>query len=793
MSYNAQREQMVSEIYGQATESLERLSRNIAPYMEAYEVYEYEKQIATELRTKNHYSLSAIIVEDYMMSEITGDEPYLTGRIRNPESMSKDYEYDPNNKKYNDIIEESFYIKEGVVASPDGIELGKITIFVTDKLLKKRIKERLVDAVFSIVFLILLLAFLLFFLLKVLFINPLINLTRMINNRDENGIPRSRLPASRLKEVSTLSDTVNDMLDVIEKARDSVKKEHSRLENVIQGTRAGIWHWDINSNKVFFDTRWVDISGFSLTELPAPSVVTWLERVHPDDRVLAEQKLQAHLSGQSEYYESEARVRHKQGNWVWVLVRETITEWDALQQPLEMHGTYQDITSLKEYEYQLKRIAHYDSLTGLPNRLLLSDNLREAMSRTHQGGARLAILFLDLDGFKEINDSFGHDAGDQLLIALARRMNSLLKANGSLARLGGDEFIVILSNISSRECVARVAAELLEAVSEPVEVYQHQLAVSSSIGIALYPQAEEIDADQLIRQADQAMYQAKLSGKNCYNFFDAAHDRSMRGFNEALARLEEAIKNDEFELYYQPKVNLRTRQVTGMEALIRWNHPDKGLLAPGLFLPTIEGHPLMVELGEWTIKAALRQIESWQMSGIALSVSINISAIQLQQPNFVPHLTEVMLAHPQVKPEQIEFEVLETSALENMDLVRQVMKECHNIGISFAIDDFGTGYSTLAYLKQLPANVLKIDQSFVRNIMDEPEDQAIIKAITGLAEAFQKQVIAEGLEELEYSHLLLDAGCEIAQGYGIARPMPAHLVAGWLAEWSEQKGCTDVL
>ena len=306
---------------------------------------------------------------------------------------------------------------------------------------------------------------------------------------------------------------------------------------------------------------------------------------------------------------------------------------------------------------------------------------------------------------------------------------------------------------------------------------------SASIGVSFYPQTNDIGADQLLRQADQAMYQAKLAGKNRYHVFDADHDSSLRVHHDALRRIDLALRRGEFVLHFQPKVNMRSGQIIGAEALIRWQHPEKGLLAPAAFLPVIEDHPLAIEVGEWVIDAALTQIEVWHAAGLDLVVSVNIGAHQLQQGDFVQCLQYILAKHPQVSPSSLNLEVLETSALEDMAKVSQVIEDCQNMGVKFALDDFGTGYSSLTYLKQLRVAMLKIDQSFVRDMLDDPDDLAILVGVIGLANAFKCEVLAEGVETVAHGSALLDLGCELAQGYGIARPMPAEAMPTWTATW----------
>jgi len=444
---------------------------------------------------------------------------------------------------------------------------------------------------------------------------------------------------------------------------------------------------------------------------------------------------------------------------------------------------FSDISTIKEHERQLEHIAHYDALTGLPNRVLFADRLQQAMAQCRRRDQLLAVAYLDLDGFKAINDEFGHAVGDRFLSGLALRMKTVLREGDTLARLGGDEFAVVFLDLGSVAESAQVLQRLTSATSETVHVDDQQLHCTASVGVTYFPQTEAVDADQLLRQADQAMYQAKLAGKNRYHVFDPDQDRHARGQHESIERIRQALERHEFVLFYQPKVHMRSGQIIGAEALIRWQHPERGLLPPALFLPMIEDHPLAIDLGDWVIETALNQMQAWHAQGLDIQISVNVGARQLQDSSFVPRLRQRLLAHPGIEPGRLELEILETSALQDVRQVGQVLTACNQLGITCALDDFGTGYSSLSYLKRLPAQVLKIDQSFVRDMLDDPDDLAILEGVLGLARAFQRQAVAEGVETVEHGMMLLQLGCELGQGYGIARPMPAADLPAWAATW----------
>lgn len=451
---------------------------------------------------------------------------------------------------------------------------------------------------------------------------------------------------------------------------------------------------------------------------------------------------------------------------------------------------FSDITASKEHQSQLERIAHYDALTGVPNRVLLADRLQQAITRTRRDDRLMALVYLDLDGFKEVNDTHGHETGDELLIAISQRLNDTLRAGDTLARLGGDEFVAVLTDLSSMEECERVLERLLRAAASPLQIKGIPLQLSASLGVTLYPH-DGSDADTLLRHADQAMYQAKQAGRNRYHLFDPERDRQAKTHWESISRLTHALEQGEFELFYQPKVHMRQGRVVGAEALLRWRHPERGLVSPGEFLPVLEGTELIARIGDWALDKAIAQMSQWHRNGLKLPVSVNIAAHHLQQEDFLPRLRDKLARHPDIPPAWLELEVLETAALEGIAHVSRVIEGCKALGVAFSLDDFGTGYSSLTYLKRLPAGVLKIDQSFVRDMLWDTEDLAIVEGVIGLAAAFRRQVIAEGVESAAHADLLLRLGCELAQGYGIARPMPAEQLPAWIQSWQPEPGWAD--
>lgn len=429
----------------------------------------------------------------------------------------------------------------------------------------------------------------------------------------------------------------------------------------------------------------------------------------------------------------------------------------------------------------LEHMAYHDVLTGLPNRLLLYDRMTQAIASARRHEKLLAVLFLDLDGFKAVNDRLGHAAGDELLREVARRLKQTVRAEDTVARLGGDEFVVLLNGMNHMDDVTVLLDRIMEKVRGAVWPEGSEPMVSASIGLTLYPM-DEGDEETLLRHADMAMYQAKTHGRNQFQLFDITREQALQAKQAMRERLMAAVRQDEFRLYYQPQVNMRTGEVIGVEALIRWQDPVRGLIGPDQFIPLAEESDLILGIGQWVLKEALAQAAHWREQGVALRMSVNVAARQFMAPGFVEDLREIMERYD-VLPAQLELEITESTALRDIEVARQIISECRGLGVRFALDDFGTGYATLTYLKRLPADLVKIDQSFVRHMTETPDDVAIVEGIIAMASLSKRSVIAEGVETLAHGIILLRLGCDLAQGYAIARPMPGEALPDWLATW----------
>ena len=558
------------------------------------------------------------------------------------------------------------------------------------------------------------------------------------------------------------------------------KEKEDKIElaaSVFSHAREGIAITDAATIFVEVNDTYSEITGYSREELIGKNL-TMFQSSGQSKEFYADMRQSIRTTG---HWAGEVWSRRKNGEVIAVFQNIDVV-YDSKGAIKNYVVMCSDITVMKEYQGQLERSAHYDLLTNLPNRVLLAERISQAMVNCQRHEKSLAVVFLDLDGFKAINDRHGHAMGDKLLVVLSKRMKKALRDGDTLSRFGGDEFVAVLADLTNVGDSELALERLLKAASAPVHLDNTVMQVSASMGVTLYPQ-DGVDTEQLIRHADQTMYVAKHAGKNRYSFFDAAQAKAITIHQESVDSIRSALERQEFALYYQPKVNMDSGDVIGVEGLIRWQHPVRGLVPPLDFLPAIEDHAISLEVGDWVIDAALTQISQWQSMGIQLPISVNISVYQLQQNNFATRLAQLLAAHPEVSPRHLELEVLETGALSDFNEVAETMKVCHELGVRFALDDFGTGYSSLTHLRRLPAHLIKIDQSFVRDMLEDADDLAIVEGVIALARSFKREVIAEGVETIEHGAVLVKLGCELAQGYGIAKPMPGSDIPPWITEW----------
>lgn len=584
--------------------------------------------------------------------------------------------------------------------------------------------------------------------------------------------------------LSCVRNSQNDVSGYVIIIRDI--SEHKQAQDTIRLTEVlfeksleGITIADQDGNLVDVNQAFLKTTGYTRDEVIGKNP-RFLRSPHHDDSFYAAMWQTINLSG---HWVGEIWNKRKSGEIYPDLLSITAITNDQ-GRVTNYLGVSTDLSRMKSHERQLERATHYDLLTGTANRVLLADRMEYSLTYAKRDQSLLAICYLDLDGFKPINDKHGHVTGDRLLVEVAKRIQSCVRGTDTVARLGGDEFVVMLVGLHRVDECTSVLEMLLKSIANPIYIDAVEFSLSASIGVSI-SQSGDGDSDTLLRHADKAMYVAKDTGRNRYHFYDPSQDILTREHFQSLKRMTQALENNEFELYYQPKVDMHTNQVVGVEALIRWNHPERGLVPPLEFLPIIEGSELEIPLGDWVIDAALRQLETWQKIGLSLEISINISARHLQSNDFIADLRRRLSAYPTLPPGLLEIEILETAALQDLGKAKAIITECNKMGVGFALDDFGTGYSSLTYLRSIPAGTIKIDQTFVRDMLEDQGDRAIVDGIIVLARAFDLKVVAEGVETTEHYRALVKMGCQIGQGYGIARPMPVDKFYAWYLTLSD--------
>ncbi|WP_313079328.1 EAL domain-containing protein [Pulveribacter sp.] len=560
-----------------------------------------------------------------------------------------------------------------------------------------------------------------------------------------------------------------------------VREREELLSLTIAAATLGLWDCDLTEGTISGDARWRELLGLPPQEPPGP--VAWNLALTQADMVEVVRELSRHKANPAVPFDVTLQgIATAQGRR-WVRSLGKIVAWNERGEPLRMVGMTIDVSSQRTQEQQLERMAHYDALTGLPNRVLLERRLQEGMRQSHADGTHLGVGYLDLDGFKPVNDRLGHAAGDRLLVMVAQRLQHALRPGDCVARLGGDEFVVLLPALTGgAECESRLQA-VMDSVSAPYPLDGERVAVTASIGYTLYPD-DGADADALLRHADQAMYAAKQAGRNRYHAFDAAHEREHQARQGACARLAQAIAAGELVLHLQPKVDMCRGTVVGAEALVRWNHPDEGLLPPIRFLPLLDGHDALQQaFGQWVVDEALALIGQLAHAGQPLPVSVNITPEHLHSEGFADWMLERLARHPRLPAHLLQLELTESAALYDIDHAARELARLRAQGVGIAFDDFGTGYSSLAYLRRLPVDHLKLDRSFVTGMLNDAGDRAIVQGVIGLSRSFGCEVIAEGVETVEQGRMLLAMGCALAQGYCIARPMPQDEFTAWARQW----------
>jgi diguanylate cyclase (GGDEF)-like protein/PAS domain S-box-containing protein len=552
-------------------------------------------------------------------------------------------------------------------------------------------------------------------------------------------------------------------------AEAALRRSEATLARAQEIAHIGSWEWDLETDVVRWSQEAFHLFGFEADEV-APSLGLILERTHPDDREELERCLQEARDGGVSTVKCDHRIVWEDGTLRWIHMQAEVEFHD--EGPYRIVGVLQDISERKRFEEKLAQLASHDALTGLPNRHLLNDRLEQGLAHHRYTNRILALVFVDLDRFKIINDTLGHDAGDLLLKEIARRLSGCLREGDTVARQGGDEFVVVLTDLAKAEDAAYVAQKMLDALAPPCLLAGREVLPAASLGIALYPRDGE-NMQELMMSADKAMYAAKQAGRGQYRFFDTEMNRAAADWLEVGAELHYALERNEFELHYQPKVDLKSGAVTGVEALLRWRSPELGLVPPAKFIPILEETGLILEVGEWVIARACRQARLWREQGLPpLTVAVNLSPRQFQQDDLAGRIRS-LIDQPDFAPGDLELEITESMVTQNVERAIAMLQELRRIGVRLAIDDFGTGYSSLAVLKRFPVGCLKIDRSFVRDVPDDADDVAITRAVIALAHSMGLSVVAEGVETEAQRAFLLESGCDEMQGFLFSKPLPA--------------------
>jgi diguanylate cyclase (GGDEF)-like protein/PAS domain S-box-containing protein len=560
--------------------------------------------------------------------------------------------------------------------------------------------------------------------------------------------------------------------DVTERRRaeSELREAKERLARALEASRLAFWDANVLTGEVYLSEEWSARLGGEAKPTTSTSEEL-LMLAHPDDRPGLWTAAVAVIKGEVPEYDVEHRVRARSGEWIWIHSRGRVIERNSAGRALRMAGTNADITERKRIESRIQHLATRDALTDLPNRALLGDRLQQAIARASRERERLALLFIDLDHFKTINDSLGHAVGDGLLRGVAKRLEHSVRREDTVARQGGDEFIVLLAELDTPAMASLVAGKLLKALSHPLEIDGHVLHATASIGIAIYPE-DGVDASALLKSADAALYHAKATGRNNIQFFTEQLNVQAQERMELQGSLRQALANRELELYYQPQLDLASGSLVGAEALLRWRHSLLGEVPPARFIAVAEDSGLITEIGQWVLEQSCRWSKSWEKRlGRPLLIAVNVSAIQFRNQNLAARV-EHALSESGLPADRLELEITESVLIDPGEETLATFRALERKGVRLVIDDFGTGHSSLSYLKRFPIHKLKIDRSFVRDTPGDASDAAIVRAIVALARSLNLEVVAEGVETQAQLEFLRDLGCDRAQGYYLGHPTP---------------------
>ncbi len=571
------------------------------------------------------------------------------------------------------------------------------------------------------------------------------------------------------EELIATEEDLQNRFDELKESQEALAESEKRYQLIFEGVKDGIWDWDINNNNVHISQRCIAMLGYEECECDY-DIETWQELLHPEDKVKALKAINDYLNKETGSYSDVFRLKAENGEYNWVQVRGQAI-WNDDGKPIRMAGSLTDITDQKKYAERILNLAYYDLITKLPNRAMFEKELDSKILWAKKNNIKLALLYFDLDDFKNVNDTLGHTYGDKLLKMIASEFLKYKKKDNVLARLGGDEFALIISDVKDIDEIHNIAKTIIKSLNRPWILNSQEFYISTSIGIAFFPEHGN-DYQSLLKNADTAMYCAKEKGKRTYEIYKKEMYMKAIRLVDMEKSLRHALKNSEFILNYQTMVDMKKDEIIGAEALIRWQHPERGLISPANFIPLAEKTGIIKEIGKWAIRTACMQNRIWLDKGYkAIKLSVNMSAQEFKQENLVENIKNT-LKEIEIDSKYIVFEITENTALEDLNHTIEVLNQLKEMGMQIALDDFGTGYSSLNYLKKLPIDYLKLDKSFIKDVNIKSKDQAITKSLIDLAHEIGLKVVAEGIETEEQYKYLKEINCDIGQGYYFNKPEP---------------------
>lgn len=577
--------------------------------------------------------------------------------------------------------------------------------------------------------------------------------------------------SSIYEELAATEEELRSQYEELRRNQEALRVSEERYRLAVEGANDALWDWDFLNNKFFISEKWKNILDLREINHKLSIIGKWTRLIHPNDLDEALNTLKNYLKGNAPYFMCEYRIKFREYGYRWVLTRGKILR-DEQGRPIRMAGSLSDITDRKLYEAKIKQLAYYDRLTTLPNFHFLKDKVKEKIKHIREK-SKFALFAIDLDNFRNINDTLGHGFGDKVLICVSNELKNILDEKDIVCRMSEDEFLIFKNYVKDKEDAALVAENILKLFQNPVMVDEHEIYTTVSIGVDIYPDNGN-DSYTLLKNVDSAMYIAKQKGKNRYEFFHKSIYNEILEKTKLEADLRRAVENNEFLLYYQPQMSLDTGKITGVEALIRWNHSQRGIVSPAEFIPLAERTGLIVPLGKWVLETACRQNRIWQSLGYKkINMSVNVSSLQIQQSDFIDIVKNILYT-VDMDPSFLDIEITESTLMKSIDSVVKKLEHLRTMGIKISLDDFGTGYSSLNYLKKLPINTLKIDKVFVDDIKEGSTQDAITGEIIQLAHKMKIDVVAEGVEAEEQIKFLKMQNCDKIQGYVLSKPLPSE-------------------